>query len=101
MQALADCIIAEAFEILVDQAHHIDFQATDRFHQRALKVRRNAHDLAGRLSGSQEPLGVLEFIKRPLRNLHNTIVQCRFKAGVCLFCNCIWDLIQRISQCNF
>ena len=72
---------------------------TDRFHQRALKVIADTHDLTGCLHLRRQcSLGADEFIKWQTREFDYNIVEHRFKAGICLLGDRILDLIQRVAQ---
>ena len=74
-------------------------KGTDRFHQRALKVIADTHDLTGCLHLRRQcSLGADEFIKWQTREFDYNIVEHRFKAGICLLGDRILDLIQRVAQ---
>ena len=76
-------------------------QRTDGFHKATLKAVTDTHDLSGRfhLCG-QCSFCADEFIKWQTRHLNDTIVQHRLKACHSLSGNCIFDLIQCISDGN-
>ena len=75
------------------------FQRTDSLHQGALKVIADTHNLAGsfHLCG-QGTFGTDKFIKGQTRDLDNTVVQHRLKAGIGLAGDGIRDLIQSVTQ---
>ena len=76
-------------------------QGTDGLHKATLKVGTDTHDLTGCLHlGSKCSLCADEFIKWQSRHLNDTVVQHRLEACIGLLGNCIFDLIQCISQGN-
>ena len=78
-----------------------DLRAPDCFHQGFLKGLSDGHDFSGGFHlCPQGTSGVHEFIKRPLREFHDHIVQRRFKAGIRTACHGIADFIQRKTDGN-
>ena len=70
------------------------FQRAERFHQGALKIITNAHDLSGSFHlCRQRPFCLKKFIKRKSRNLNDAVVKRRLKTGIRLLCNRIRYLI--------
>ena len=83
------------------QAVHVLLQGADGFHQAALKVVADTHDLAGRFHLSRQiPLGSDKLIEGQSGHLYHTVIQHGFKAGVGLSSNRIFNLIQRVAQGN-
>ena len=78
------------------------FQRTDGLHQCTLEVIADTHNLTGsfHLCG-QRTFCTDKLIKWQSGNLHNAVVQHRFKTCICLSGNRIGDFIQRIAQRNF
>ncbi len=77
-------------------------QRTNRLHQGPFKILADAHDLScGLHLGSQCTLCRNKFVKGKPWQLDNTVIQRRFKTGVGLARNGIFDLIQRIAKGNF
>ena len=93
--------IGKFSESAVIQTVNILLQGTQRLHQGALKVCADTHNFArGFHLGCQCPFGADKFIKRPLRNFDNTVVQRRLKTGIGLSGHRIFNLIQRITEGN-
>ena len=75
------------------------FQRPNGLHKSTLKVIADTHNLTGCLHlCRQGSLCADEFIKGQTRDLHNTVVQHRLKAGISLACDGVRDLIQCITQ---
>ena len=75
------------------------FQGTDGFHKRAFKVIADTHNFSGsfHLCGKGS-LGADKFVKGQPGDLYHAVVQHRFKAGISLACDSVFDLIQRVAQ---
>ena len=77
------------------------FQRAQRFHERSLEVRTDAHDLAGRFHlRGQCSFGSNKFIERKPWQLHNAIIERRLKACISLARDRVFDLIKRIAECD-
>ena len=76
-----------------------DFGAADSLHQSFLKALADGHDLAGCLHlGAQAAGRTVELVERPLRELHDDIVDSRLEAGAGLAGDIVGDLIQRVAK---
>ena len=77
------------------------FERADCLHERPLKVGADAHDLSRRFHLCRERSFCGDkLVKRKSWHLDNTVVQCRFKTCICLACDGIFDLIERVAECN-
>ncbi len=77
------------------------FERADRLHERPLKVRTDAHDLSCRFHLCRQcPLRRDKFVKRKPWHLDNTVVERRLKACVGLACDGIFDLVERVAECD-
>ncbi len=75
------------------------FQRADSLHQRPLKIITNAHNLSGRLHlRSQRTFRTDKFIKWKPGYFNHTIIKHRFKTRIGLFCHCVFNLVQRITE---
>ena len=67
--------------------------------KRQFKVRGNCHDFPRRLHlCAQQAARIREFVKRPLRNLDDHIVQGRLKAGTGLARDVICNLVEGVAK---
>ena len=99
MKLIQDFLSGKICKIIGHEAVHVLFQGTDGFHQSALEIIADGHDLAGGLHlGGQSTLCADKFIEGQTGHLHNTVVQHGLKAGLGLSGNGIGNLIQGITQ---
>ena len=99
VQLRIQLLVRQLVKIITHQRIHMLLQRTDRFHQRALEVVADTHNLSGGLHlGSQRTLRRDELVKGQARNFYYTVVQHRLKACKSLSGNGIRNLIQRIAQ---
>ena len=99
MQHLMNLLCRKVIVVLIDQAIHMLFERTKRFHECSLEVRTDTHNLTGCLHlCGQLPACLDELIERKSRHLNYNIIECRLKARIGLTCNCILDLIEIISK---
>ena len=76
-----------------------DLRAAHGLEQRALKICADGHDLARGLHLRAEAAGRAgEFVKRPLGEFHDDVVERRLKAGAGLAGDVVSDLVERVSE---
>src|SRR5579871_2353709 len=74
----------------------LDLQTSDRLHERGLKRSIDRHDFSRRLHLREEgPIAGCKLIKRPSRDLDNTVVQGRLEASL----GCAGDLVFDLIEC--
>ena len=100
-EILLDALIRPVVHLIHVQAMNPDFQGTYCFEERSLEITIDAHDLSGRLHLRAEgPICIDEFIERPTWEFHDTVIECRLKAGLCLLSHRIRDFIKGITDGN-
>ena len=91
------------FEVLVpDKAVHPLPYHPQSFLNGFFKRAANRHDLAHAFHAGTDLLGnPAEFAKVPARDLHNNIIQRRFKKGAGDFCHRVFQFMKAITQSKF
>ena len=97
--ALFDLGIRLLLDARRDHAVQLDLTAANGLHQCALKGVVDGHDLTGGLHlGAEGVVRVDELVKRPARELDDTVVEGRLEAGLGLAGDGVRDLVQTVAD---
>ena len=94
-------VFGQVAEVIGHQGIYVLFQGTDGFHQRALEVVADTHNLTGCLHlCGQGTFCTDKLIERQTRDFYNTVIQHRLEACVGFSGNGVRDLIQSVAKCD-